>query len=215
MSEEEEISNEENENDEEKEDDNEEEAEEDNEDEKEENDDETEEKEEEEEEEEENKKEKKEKNKKVKFVLNNKFLQSKLHKTNEIKLDIKRNSNSSNIFGNNTNNNNTSILTATFPVQSSLQLLTDINNEMDLLSSKINKVIPKFSISLYNNKLGYSSNCNYSSSLNRHFNNNYDKEDFEIKKLIHKVNKITNTYSNNINNNFMKRYENNNSHFNK
>ena len=210
MSEEEENSNEENENDEEKED-NEEETEEDNE--NEENDDESKEKEEEEEEgeeEEENKKDKNEKNKKVKFFLNNKFLQSKLHKTNEIKLDI--NSNSSDIFGNNINNN--SFLTATFPVQSSLQLLTDINNEMDILSSKINKVVPKFSISSYNNITGYSS---YSTSNTyRNYNKNYDKEDFEIKKLINKVYQITNTDFNNIhNNNFLKRYENNHSQFNK
>ena len=81
----------------------------------------------------------------------NKFLESKLHQSTEIKIDLKGSSNSSGIFGNNINNY--SNLTATFPIRSSLQILTDINNDMDLLSSKINReIMPKYKINSYSYK---------------------------------------------------------------
>ena len=144
MSEEEENSGEENEEIEEEGEDNEDKEEEDNED-NEDND-----KENEEEEGEGEEKEEEETPQKDKKVVN-KFLESKLHQSTEIKIDLKGSSNSSGIFGNNINNY--SNLTATFPIRSSLQILTDINNDMDLLSSKINReIMPKYKINSYSYK---------------------------------------------------------------
>ena len=135
----------------------------------------------------------------------NKFLQSKLKPSSEIKLDLKS-SESNNHFINKLNLSNHSILTAAFanssqipispahklPIQlkSNLQIITDINNDMDLLSTKLKR------------------NNIYPMRLNNEFNSfknyNYDKEDFEIKKLINRANDMINTnyttYSNYKNN---------------
>ena len=135
----------------------------------------------------------------------NKFLQSKLKPSSEIKLDLKS-SESNNHFINKLNLSNHSILTAAFanssqipispahklPIQlkSNLQIITDINNDMDLLSTKLKR------------------NNIYPMRLNNEFNSfknyNYDKEDFEIKKLINQANDMINTnyttYSNYKNN---------------
>ena len=133
----------------------------------------------------------------------NKFLQSKLKPSSEIKIDLKSNENN---FLNKLNISNHSILTAEFTnsppthnqipfipfnkpfiqVKSNLKIITEINKDMDLLSSKLNKnIFPhKF--------LGEE----FSSFKNNFYENNYnhyDKEDFEIKKLINKVNEFTNT----------------------
>ena len=135
----------------------------------------------------------------------NKFLQSKLKPASEIKIDLK--SNEKNI-SNKLNISNHSILTAAFantppipvistrkqPIQlkSTLQIITDINNDMDLLSTKLNKNIP---LTTLNEEL---------KTFKNNFHNNYDKEDYEIKKLINKTNEFTNTntdyttYKNNL-----------------
>ena len=127
--------------------------------------------------------EKKEEKKDSKVI--NKFLSSKLLQSSEIKIDFKGNSNTSNILGTNINNN--SFLTAAFPLRSSLQILTDINQEMDILSSNIKRNILKdFSTPpIYQpESVPYLSSNNYSRF--------YDKEDLEIKELINQANHITN-----------------------
>ena len=230
MSEEEDKENEEDEENEEKEENEENEDKEDNEgneeedekEEKEENENEDEEKKEKEDEENEQPKKEIKKDKKEKGI--NKFLDSKLHQSTEIKIDLKGSSNSSAIFGNNINNY--SILTAAFPIRSSLQILTDINNDMDLLSNKINKnIIPKYSINSYKYK---PENTSYFSPMMNNFysngynsNINYDKEDLEIKQLINKANNLINNYNRNDNaiykyskTNFNSFSENNNKYFN-
>ena len=137
------------------------------------------------------------------------FLQSKLKPTSEIKIDLK--SNEGNIFLNKLNVSNQSILTAAFgnihppipfipynsppiPIKSSLKIITDINREMDLLSSKLNKNISPFKF----NKEYTSFNNNFFG--NNYYNNSYDKENYEIKQLIKKTNELTN--SNNYTNYF-------------
>ena len=151
-------------------------------------------------EEEENDDNKKEKNKNKKDSKLNKFLQSKLKPSSEIKIDLKSSENN-NHFNNKLNLSNHSILTAAFanssgilktpkrkfPIQlkSNLQIITDINNDMDLLSYKLknNNVLPKRLIGEFSS---YKNNFYFN-------NNNYDKEDYEIKKLINKANELTNT----------------------
>ena len=161
------------------------------------------------------------------------FLQSKLKPTSEIKIDLK--SNEGNIFLNKLNVSNQSILTAAFgnihppipfipynsppiPIKSSLKIITDINREMDLLSSKLNKNISSFKF----NKEYTSFNNNFFG--NNYYNNSYDKENYEIKQLIKKVNELTNTnnypnyfdkmaYNHNLNNN-SKKYKNKRFHTN-
>ena len=156
------------------------------------------------------------------------FLQSKLKPTSEIKIDLK--SNEGNIFLNKLNVSNQSILTAAFgnihppipfipynnppiPIKSSLKIITDINREMDLLSSKLNKNISPFKF----NKEYTSFNNNFFGN-NNYYNNSFDKENYEIKQLIKKVNELTNTnnypnyfdkmaYNHNLNNN-SKKYKN-------
>ena len=164
----------------------------------------------EEKEEEEEKKEEKGKKEKKKSKEINKFLNSKLLPSNEIKIDLKGTANSSGVFGignyNNNNISNNSFVTATFPIRPSLQILTDINQEMDLLSSNINdnimskyaipSLLPKENISYFN------SNNNY----NYNYNNYYDKEDLEIKELINKTNQILNGSNNNNNFNTISNY---------
>ena len=154
----------------------------------------------EEEEEKDDNKKKGKKNKKTKKSKLNKFLQSKLKPSSEIKLDLKSGENN-NHFINKLNLSNHSLNTAAFgnssrhqktprrklPIElkSNLQIITDINNDMDLLSKKlnINKVLP---ISINKAFSSYNNNHYY-------FNNNYDKEDHEIKKLINKANELANT----------------------
>ena len=115
----------------------------------------------------------------------NKFLQSKLKPSSEIKIDLKTNEINNNLL-NKLNMSNQSILTAAFanshspipfipfnnpPIQlkSTLKIITDINREMDLLSSKLNKNISTFK---FNN--GYSSFNNNFFEKN-YYNNSYDK----------------------------------------
>ena len=163
-----------------------------------------------EEEEKDNNKKKKNKNKNDSKL--NKFLQSKLKPSSEIKIDLKSSENN-NHSNNKLNLSNHSILTAAFanssgilktpkrklPVQlkSNLQIITDINNDMDLLSFKLNNnnVIPK---RINGEFSSYKNNFYFNNS------NNYDREDYEIKKLINRANELTNTnyttYSNYKNN---------------
>ena len=132
-------------------------------------------------------KKKQKKGKEVKGI--NKFLSTTLHQSNEIKLDLKGRSNSKGFLGNLLNNNN--FITNEFSINYSLKALSDINNDMDLLSYKINKdIIPKYSINSYNDKK--LENINYRSPLINNDYNYYDKEDFEIKQLINKSKEILN-----------------------
>ena len=154
----------------------------------------------------------------------NKFLQSKLKPASEIKIDLKSNEKNNNI-SNKLNISHHSILTAAFantpppitvissrkqPIQlkSNLQIITDINNDMDLLSTKLDRNIP---ITTLNEEFQTFKNSYY---------NNYDKEDYEIKKLINKANEFTNTnnnytsYKNNLIYNNNKKYISNLNNFN-
>ena len=145
---------------------------------------------------------KKEKVVKNKNKVINKFLEAKLSQSNEIKFDLKGNSNSNMIFGNNYNNNNNSAITAGFPVRSSLQILSDINNDMDLLSNKINQeIMPKSSSTYYQKNLYDFSPLQFQTISNDNMNHFYDKEDLEIKELINKANNLTGNFNYNRNRN--------------
>ena len=97
------------------------------------------------------------------------------------------------------------------PIQSSLQILSNINNEMDLLSNKIQKDFTTISTSSVG-KL----ELDYPPILPINNNNYvYDKEDFEIKELLIKANHLINISKNNNklnnklnNNDNIKKYEN-------
>ena len=177
-----------------------------------------------------NKEEEKNNDKTKKDSSLNKFRQSKLKPSSEIKINLKSNE-SNNNFVNKLNVSNHSILTAAFtnnpppnqipfipfnrtPIQlkSNLQIITDINKDMDLLSSKLNRKIIPFKL---NGGFTPFKNDFYESNFNQ-----FDKEDFEIKQLINKANDFTNTnyttfknnltYNHNLNN-FMrnsKKYKN-------
>lgn len=86
-----------------------------------------------------------------------------------------------------------------FPIflspNSPLQLLSNINSEMDSLSSTLKNNFGIYSFSSLNNQ---DFNINYSPSfITNNYNNYYDKEDFEIKELIIKANKLINNNKNN------------------
>ena len=150
---------------------------------------------------------KEEKNKDIKNEENKD--QPKLNESKENKQNIIANTNSD-------NNNN---ITSAFPILPSstktpLQMLSSINNEMDSLSNTLKTKFSIFSSPYTFNKLDF--NINYTPSvLNNNFGNYYDKEDFEIKELIIKANKLINDretnikFNNNINNsNSLKKFEN-------
>jgi hypothetical protein len=105
------------------------------------------------------------------------------------------------IFGNNYNNNNNSAITAEFPVRSSLQILSDINNDMDLLSNRINKEIMPISSSISQKNLYDFSPFQFQTINNDNMNHFYDKEDMEIKELINKANNLTGNFNYNKNRN--------------
>jgi len=166
-------------------------------------------------------------NDKKKDSNKNKFGESKLKPSSEIKIDLKSNENN-NFNINKLNISNHSILTAAFAnnsppipfisshniaiqLKSNLKIINDINRDMDLLSNKINRhIVPQ----------NFSNNA-FPTFQNNLVENNYsyyDKEDYEIKKLINKANALTNTnyttyttYKNNLNNynNLNKKYSNN------
>ena len=138
------------------------------------------------------------KNKKKKQSIK-KFINSKLKTSTEIKIDLKPNDNNNNLVN---NINNLSILTAAFgnnnpppiqiasshnippiPITSPLQIITDIKNDMDLLSFKITR-----NITPINSRKKFISFEN-----NDNFFNYYDKEDYEMRKLINKANEYLNT----------------------
>ena len=177
-------------------------------------------------------------NKKEKIIKNdekeNKILENKLNITKEKKPIITNITLNPNKLNNlNENNNFTSRFTDPInrPYQS-LQLLSNINNEMDSLSKTLNTKFSLYSSnlpSLYNSNfnLNYNDNLNSNylpSFLNINYNyNNYDKEDFEIKELLIRANKIIKDNeiklklnNNNLNNNYnlnnsnggVKKYEN-------
>ena len=157
----------------------------------------------------------------------NKFIESKLKPSSEIKIDLKSNEINNNFNLNKLNISNHSILTAdfahnsppipfnsshNFPIQlkSNLKIITDINKDMDLLSNKLNRhILPQN----FNNAFPIFQN----NFLENNYNY-YDKEDYEIKKLINKANELTNTnyttyntYKNNLAyNNILNNYNNQN-----
>ena len=188
---------------------------------------------------EEPKKEKKKKDSIKKDIKKeNQILENKLNISKENKTNIDNIISNSNNLNNLNENNN---FTSRFPVPvstpfQSLQLLSNINNEMDTLSKTLNTKfslysLPSPSTSLYNQDFNF--NYNLNSNLNSNFspsflnsnynynnyNNYYDKEDFEIKELLIKANKIindneiklklnNNNLFNNNNNGGVKKFEN-------
>ena len=99
---------------------------------------------------------------------------------------------------------------------SPLNIISDINSDMDLLSNSLssNIALKMPSKTLFRNKSfgPIISNRNYNplTSLDFNFDNKYDKEDYEMRELINRANNMLsnnnqfnhNIYSSNINNNF-------------
>ena len=126
------------------------------------------------------------------------------------------NENNLNLKGINTNVNKgtggtTDNIPSSFPIQiqSSLQVISSINNEMDSLSNVLKTKFMTFSSpSLFNQNINCLSNFNINND-----NNLYDKEDFEIKALLAKTKIAINETEHNLNNLklknlFNKKYEN-------
>jgi len=87
-------------------------------------------------------------------------------------------------------------------IKTSYEILSSINNELDLLYNNMK----------YKNIFKNSFSCNNEYNINTYslFNNNidYDKEDFEIKELINKANIYLKNKNNNSQKQFIKSYEN-------
>ena len=148
-----------------------------------------------------NKNKKKTKGKKVEIKEENggeniKFPETKLSPRKEIKMDLNLNlNNSSNLFS----NVNDIVMGTYIPKKSSLQLLNEISSDMDNLSLHLEKVLPSPKLVNIDNNI-----VNISSFPIP----NFDKEDFEIKKLIDKANNMVNNSilntKNDINNSISK-----------
>jgi hypothetical protein len=126
---------------------------------------------------------------------------------------------------NNLNDNNTN-MTSRFPyyplvpgqAQSSLQILSSINNDMDSLSKSLNsKFIGVTSSSSSSSPPLYNDNFNYNNAFptfsTNNYNSYYDKEDYEIKELLIKAKQLidntdTKIKLNDIFNSANKKYEN-------
>ncbi len=117
-----------------------------------------------------------------------KFTEDKLLPSKEIKIDLNLNSsNSNNIYF---NGNDITLANIAPPKKTTLQLLSEISSDMDMLSSHLEEVLPspnpiKYNIDypIINPKLD---SLSYSSPINM------DNQDLEIKKLIEKANNMTN-----------------------
>ena len=117
-----------------------------------------------------------------------KFTEDKLLPSKEIKMDLNLNSsNSNNIYF---NGNDITLANIAPPKKTTLQLLSEISSDMDMLSSHLEEVLPspnpiKYNIDypIINPKLD---SLSYSSPINM------DNQDLEIKKLIEKANNMTN-----------------------
>ena len=134
----------------------------------------------------------------------NKFPETKLSPTKEIKMDLNLNlNNSDNIYF----NGNEITLANIIPKKSTLQLLMEISSEMDQLTTHLERVLPspiKYNIDykitnpiITNNLPTVPIIQNYTLPPVP----NYDQEDLEIKKLINKANEMTNNSILNKNNN--------------
>ena len=149
------------------------------------------------EEEEENDKKSK-KNKKGKNTLDkkiNKFLEQKLKEANEISINLNSNTYNNKLKENILNYFSFRRTNGTkFPIKTSLQIITDINNDMELLSSNIKKNTP---LSFFKQK-----KYDLYSLTNENNNYYYDKEDIEIKNLINQANNIVNKRKNNLYNSY-------------
>ena len=169
--------------------------------------------EEEEDEEDEGKKKKKKKNKKKEenkddeeqkenggIVENqNKFPETKLSPTKEIKIDLNLN-NSDNIYF----NGNDFTLANIIPKKSTLQLLMEISSDMDALTTHLEKVLPppiKYNIDYkISNPIPIMPALPIVQNYSLPPVPNYDQEDLEIKRLINKANEMTNNSILNNNN---------------
>ena len=156
------------------------------------------------------------KKEKIKSILKN--------NDNEVKNQVQLNESKENkqkvVTNSNSENNN---ITSAFPFTLStnrnnnpLQLLSTINNEMDNLSNTLKTNFAIYSSPSTFNHFEFNTNINYTSPiLSNNYNNYYDKEDFEIKELLIKANKLINDneynmkFKNNLNiNNLGKKFEN-------
>ena len=157
------------------------------------------------------------KKEKIKSILKNNENevknQAQLNESKENKQNVVTNSNSDN------NNNITSAFPFTLSTNRNnnpLQLLSSINNEMDNLSNTLKTNFAIYSSPSTFNQFEFNANINYTSPiLSNNYNNYYDKEDFEIKELLIKANKLINDneynmkFKNNLNNNNLgKKFEN-------
>ena len=129
----------------------------------------------------------------------NKFPETKLSPTKEIKMDLNLNlNNSDNLFF----NGNEVTLVNFIPKKSTLQLLMEISMDMDALTSHLEKVLPppiRYNIDykIDNYKYNYVTNIpSISMPIIQNYSlppvPNYDQEDLEIRKLISKANEMTN-----------------------
>ena len=131
----------------------------------------------------------------IKENNSNKFQETKLMEKNEINMDLKSKSilNNNNILNNNKTNYNT---------KSSLQIIKDINNDMDLISKNF-KSNPLINLNLINNDLKntiiydpFNTNNNYSQNEYNYNNNNKNNENQiskeEIQNIINKANEYIN-----------------------
>ena len=173
-----------------------------------------EEKEEEEDEEEDNKKkkkkgkgkknEKKEEKGENEEETQNKFPETKLSPTKEIKMDLNLNLNNLNNSDNIFFNGNDITMANIIPKKSTLQLLMEISSDMDALTSHLEKVLPspiKYNIDYkITNPIIDVPTMPIIQNYSLPPVPNYDQEDIEIKKLINKANEMTNTSILNKNN---------------
>ena len=84
-----------------------------------------------------------------------------------------------------------------FPNKSSLEILSSINSDMDMLSNRLKNNLISFS-----SYPSYKQDFNSNPSLTNNYNHFYDKEDLEIKQLLNKANQFLGTNNNNNFNNF-------------
>ena len=134
----------------------------------------------------------------------NKFPETKLSPTKEIKMDLNLNlNNSDNIYF----NGNEITLANIIPKKTTLQLLMEISSEMDQLTTHLEQVLPspiKYNIDYKITNPIITNNLPVVPIIQNYTLPpvpNYDQEDLEIKKLINKANEMTNNSILNKNNN--------------
>ena len=148
----------------------------------------------------ENKKNKKEKNEKTKVEKKG----EENGKTDKKQLTLSKDNKPNLIPITNTVSDNNNNMTSRFPhyplvpgeAQSSLQILSSINNDMDFLSKSLNsKFIGVSSQPLNNDNYKYNSLSSFSTN---NYNCYYDKEDYEVKELLARAKQLINNTDNKI-----------------